>query len=82
MTQPKADRKRLTGSAAMQARGFKPVLLHLTKEEKELLEQAAELDGRKQTQFVRFYTLEAARRIVSKHQTATDKVAAKKASAK
>ena len=65
----KTPKKPMSGGARIKASGKSPVLLGLPPEQKEMLQRAAELDGRPLTQFLIFHGLAAAKKILEKSVT-------------
>jgi uncharacterized protein (DUF1778 family) len=55
-----------SGGARMIRTGRKPILLGPTEAEKEILDRAAAIDGRKTTPFVLHHALVAAKKILAK----------------
>jgi uncharacterized protein (DUF1778 family) len=65
----KTPKKPISGGARIKLSGKSPVLLGILPEQKEVLQKAAELDGRPMTQFLLFHALAAAKKILDKSAT-------------
>jgi uncharacterized protein (DUF1778 family) len=62
----KKKRKQLSGGAKLKAAGRKPILLGVTQEQFDKLKLAASLEMRPVSQFVTFYALQAADKVIAK----------------
>lgn len=61
-----AAKKQASGGARMMAAGRKPVMIGPTADEKDILDRAAQIDGRPTSNFVLNHALIAAKKILAK----------------
>ncbi len=66
MTKKSTKKKALSGGARLMGGGLKPIVCGMTPAEHELLRRAAEAEHRPMTQFLLFYGLAAAEKILKK----------------
>lgn len=62
-------RKPVSGGARLMAAGLKPMVIGWRPEDRNIIEEAARLDGRPMAQFVYHHALTAARALLRKHET-------------